>query len=87
MDADPAAVALALLLSFVRGDRGELMFESEYVKLLDCSPSKAMELAEVAGAKGWINFKRIGSIMEVDFPKLLANDNSSSTLDAGDSEQ
>lgn len=74
---DPAAVAFALLLSFVRGDRGELMFESEYVKLLDCSTGQAMELAEAAGARGWINFKRIGSIVEVEFPRLLINDNMS----------
>lgn len=70
---DPAAVALALLFSFVRGDRGELMFESEYVKLLDCSAGQAMELAEKAGARGWINFKRIGSIVEVEFPRLLTD--------------
>ena len=67
----PSAVAMALLLSFVCGDRGQLLFESEYIKLLDCSASQGMELAETAASKGWINFKRVGSIMEVAFPRLL----------------
>lgn len=67
----PASVALALLLSYVTGHRGQLIFESEYVKLLDCSPNQGMELAEAAASKGWIDFKRVGSIMEVSFPRLL----------------
>jgi hypothetical protein len=70
----PAAVALALLLGFVQGDRGQLLFESEFVKLLDCSATQGMELAESAASKGWINFKRVGSIMEVDFPRLLTEE-------------
>ena len=70
----PAAVAMALLLSFVRGDRGQLQFESEYIKLLDCSAGQGMELAETAASKGWINFKRVDSIMEVAFPRLLTEE-------------
>jgi hypothetical protein len=70
----PAAVAMALLLGFVRGNRGQLLFESDLIKLLDCSATQGMELAESAGEKGWINFKRIGSIMEVDFPRLLTEE-------------
>ncbi len=70
----PAAVAMALLLGFVRGERGQLLFESEFIKLLDCSASQGMELAEAAASKGWINFKRVGAIMEVDFPRLLTEE-------------
>jgi hypothetical protein len=33
-----------------------------------------MALAETAASKGWINFKRVGSIMEVSFPRLLTED-------------
>ena len=70
----PASVAMALLLSYVSGHRGQLLFESEYIKLLDCQPNQGMELAETAAAKGWINFKRVGSIMEVSFPRLLTEE-------------
>jgi len=74
VEATPASVAMALLLSYVSGDRGQLLFESEYMKLLDCQPSQGMELAEAAASRGWINFKRVGSIMEVSFPRLLTEE-------------
>lgn len=70
----PGSVTLALLLGFVAGERGELLFECEYIKLLDCSATKALELAERAARQGWINFKRVGSVVEVAFPRLLTRD-------------
>jgi len=71
VEATPASVTLALLLGFVTGSRGALLFESEYIKLLDSPPSTALERAEEAAQSGWINLKRIGSVVEVDFPRLL----------------
>lgn len=65
------SVAYALFLGYLAGERGQALFNSEYVKLLDCSAERAMELAEVASRKGWIVFKRIGSVVEVLFPKLI----------------
>ena len=67
----PGSVAFALLLGFLAGDRGELLLEGEYVKLLDCSPLHAIELAEQAARQGWITIKRVGSVIEVAFPRLL----------------
>ncbi|TWT48945.1 hypothetical protein [Botrimarina hoheduenensis] len=69
--ATPAAVSFALLLAFLRGGRGELLFESEYVKLLDCSAGEATRLAEAAARSGLITLKRVGSVIEVTFPRLL----------------
>ena len=74
VDPTPATVAMALLLSYVSGQRGQLLFESQYIKLLDCHPAQGMKLAETAANKGWINFKRVGAIMEVSFPRLLTED-------------
>lgn len=70
----PASVAMALLMGTLRGGRGELLFETEYMKLLDCSVSQGMELAETASRKGWINTRRIGQVVEVSFPRLLNTD-------------
>ncbi len=67
----PGAVAYALLLGYLRGHRGPSLFQSEYARLLDCTAEQAMELAEQASQKGWIVFKRIGDVMEVQFPHLL----------------
>ncbi len=41
------------------------------IKLLDCSFDKAIERAEEASRRGWIIFKRIGDVMEVQFPNLI----------------
>ena len=72
--ATPAATAYALLISYLRGARGEAIFQSEYMLLLDCSGEIAMELATEASRRGWMVFKRIGNVMEVQFPNLLTEE-------------
>jgi hypothetical protein len=67
----PGAVALALLLGYMEGTRGELLFETTYTKLLDAAPERCMELAEQASSRGWIVCNRIGTVVEVRFPQLL----------------
>jgi len=71
VQATPGPVAFALFLSYLHGARGEMLFCTEYCKLLDCHVERAIGLAETASAKGWITFKRIGRVMEVSFPNLL----------------
>jgi len=58
-------------LRYLASARGKALFRTEYVKLLDCSFNKAIELAEVASRKGWIVFKRVGDVIEVLFPNLI----------------
>ncbi len=72
--ATPGSAAYALFLGYLRGIRGEALFDTEYVKILDCEKYKAIELAEEASMKGWIVFKHIGNIIEVLFPKLLTEE-------------
>lgn len=79
----PASVSLSLLLGHVAGLRGELTFESDYVKLLDCRPGLGIELAETAAAKGWIRFMRIGSVIELAFPRLLSTSEPESLREQG----
>jgi hypothetical protein len=67
------SAAYALLLGYLSGFRGQTLFESEYVKLLDCSIQEAIELAEEASRKGWIVFKRVEDVIEVQFPNLINN--------------
>ena len=71
VEATPGTVAYALLLGYIMGRRGTELFETEYVKILDCTRERAIELAEQAGIRGWIVFKRIGNVMEAIFPNLL----------------
>lgn len=65
------SVAYALLLGYLTGARGQALFSTEYVKLLDCSIDKAIEFAEEASRKGWITVKRVGDVIEVLFPSLI----------------
>ena len=65
------STSYALLLAFLRGVRGPLLFETEYARLLDCSSYRAIELAEDAARRGWIVFSRVGDVMEVSFPNFL----------------
>lgn len=69
--ATPGAMAYALLLGFLTRARGQGLFETEFVKLLDCSIEEAIDLAGQAAQRRWITFKRIGNIIEVLFPQLL----------------
>lgn len=70
-EASEAAICLALLMAYLRGTRGQELFTSEYVQLLDCRPDKAIDLIESAARKGWAVFKRVGSVVEVSFPSLI----------------
>ena len=67
----PGSVSYALLLGYLCGFRGHSLFTNEYAKLLDCSFDEAAQLAEGASRKGWIVFKRVGDVVEVNFPNLI----------------
>ena len=41
------------------------------MKAIDCDSATAMDLAEAASRRGWINMRRVGSVVEVTFPRLL----------------
>ena len=70
----PEVVTMALLMDYVNGHRGELIFQGPYTNLLNSSPSRVMELAESASRKGLMVFKKIGSVVEVQFPELLSSE-------------
>ena len=65
------SVSYTLFLGFLTGARGQTLFETDYIKLLDCSFDLAVELAESASRRGWIVFKRVGNVIEALFPTLL----------------
>lgn len=65
------SVSYALLLGYLTGERGEGLFKTDYVKILDCSFERAIELTEDASRRGWIVCKRVGDVVEVLFPNLI----------------
>ena len=72
--ATPGAVAYALVLGYVKGIRGYSLFETEYMKALDCSTDTAIALAEQASRRGWIVVKRIGDVIDVSIQNLLTTE-------------
>lgn len=69
----PAAAVFALFLGYLKGVRGEFLFETEYAKLLDCPKDRIVELAETAARRGWIVFKKVGDVIEVLFPNNITS--------------
>jgi len=69
--ATPGSVAFALLLGYLIGVRGEALFQTEYANLLDCSAEIAADMAQDASRRGWIVFKRVGTVIEVLFPNFI----------------
>lgn len=70
-DVGSGAVSYGLLLGYLTGIRGEELFASDYIKLLDLTNERIEELAKEASRKGWIVFKQIGTVIEVSFPNLI----------------
>mgnify|MGYP000173809454 CR=1 FL=1 len=67
----PETVAYALLLGRLCGRRGLLLFSTLWTELLDTPKEELFHLAAAASNRGWIDFKRVGSVVEVGFSKLL----------------
>jgi len=69
--ATPAAAAYALLLGFLCGMRGDILFDTYWTRLLDVSASQVDLLAFEASRRGWIDYKHIGAVAEIAFTGLL----------------
>lgn len=69
--ATPGSVSYGLFLGYLIGFRGEALFMTDFAHLLDCPLEKAMELAEEASRRGWIIFKHVGNVIDVQFPNIL----------------
>ena len=65
------SMSYALLLSYLKGARGESLLKTEFTRLLDSPFENLSELSTEASRKGLIVFKRLGNVIEVRFPNLL----------------
>lgn len=70
--ATPSATGFALLLAYLCGQRGGLLLESPWAKMLACTPAELATLVREASKQGWLNFKSVGSVIEITFPGLLS---------------
>jgi len=65
-----ATVALAMLLAYTCGNRGDALFESDWLKVLDCQATQARALAINAKRHGLIDLRMGGDVLDVDFDRL-----------------
>ena len=73
----PAATAYALLLGYLCGDRGVGLLNTFWAGVLDTTPTALDGLAFAAHQRGWLNYRRIGSVAEIDFRFLLRPESNS----------
>jgi hypothetical protein len=66
------SLAYALFLSYLVGERGQYLFKNEYIKLLACSYDQAINFTTQAAGKGWLIFRMVGEVVEVQFPNYLS---------------
>lgn len=68
----PEAVAFALYLGYIEGRRGLALLDGQYFEALGSSPDTLDELAYQASRRGYLTYRRIADVLDIQFPKLTA---------------
>ncbi len=66
----PTSVAFALYLGTALGFRGEELLTSGWIKVLDCTPSQALELAIEAKRLGLLDLRVAGDVFDLNLDRL-----------------
>ena len=66
----PASVTFALLLGHLCGVRGAFLFTTAWAALLDLPEHEWDALTFAAAQRGWLDYRRIGDVVEITFPWL-----------------
>jgi len=67
----PSVAAFAAFLAYLDGVAGEAVFESLYARASDRSPYVLRELAYEASRRGLIEYREMGTVIELSFRRLL----------------
>lgn len=67
----PVVVTFALLLGYLCGARGKMLFDTIWTRMLDRTPAEMTDFAIEASKQGWLTYKAVGTVTEVTFPGLL----------------
>jgi hypothetical protein len=65
------AAAFALLLGWLDERRGLALFDSLWAKLISADGRELDALAFAASNRDWLSYKRLGSVVEIDFAVFL----------------
>lgn len=67
----PTAMAYALLLGYLTGTRGLLLFSTPWASVLGAPVSHLQDLAREASRRGWLTYRGIGDVVDITFERLL----------------
>jgi len=70
----PGATAYALFLGYLEGRRAQRLYSSVWARILDAPEESLLDLTKAASRRGWLDFRSVGSVIEVRFPDLLGPD-------------
>ncbi len=70
----PAVAAFALLIGYVLGARGDVLFETLWAKILDVSKDELIQIAMDAKRHGYLDIIASGGVVEVAFHRLLTDE-------------
>lgn len=70
----PVTTAYALLLGYLNRARGAFLFHTFWSSLLDVPAHILVESTREAAARGWLNYRGIGSVIEIDFSPILTKE-------------
>jgi len=70
VEATPPTVAFGLYLGYTVGFRGDELFTSPWIRVLDCGVSQARQLAVEAKRLGLIDLRSAGDVVELRFERL-----------------
>lgn len=69
-----AAGAYALLLGYLSGVQGVLLFDTIFSRVLDAPPNVMDSLAFAASQRGWLEYRRLGNVAEISFSRWLGKE-------------
>lgn len=74
VETEPVVVAYALLLAYLTGARGDALFESDWLKILDTPTHTARAFAQQAAQQGWLEYRHSGQVTDITFRHFLAEE-------------
>jgi len=74
VNAEPIVVAYTLLLAYLAGARGDALFVSDWLKILDTPVHTVLAFAQQASQQGWLEYRHSGQVTDVTFRHFLAEE-------------
>lgn len=67
----PGSATIALLIATLEGSGGLALLDSPWVRLLDSPNELILSEARIASARGWLEYRQAGDVLEITFRTLL----------------